>query len=187
MQQWKLVHRQQHDVIENIGGKTLSYNPNSGIKIIEEDGYAFKDLDGSGVLEPYKDWRLPLTVRIRDFIARYTLWQEGECLYYRKGTIRLPQDFYELVELCRLQNIIIDQVDVTQEDINYLQQNSMLALLILMFDNDFGTGKEDYVLSLIIQSMNLGVLENILYSIVEALKKYMNDSRLNKLQKQDVV
>ena len=48
-----------------------------------------------------------------------------------------------------------------------------LAMLLLMFDNDFDMGKEDYLLQLIVQSMDLGVLENIIYSIMEALKKYV--------------
>ena len=55
---WKLTHKHEHDIIENEGGKTLSYNPNLGIQIIEQDGFAFKDLNQSGELEPFEDWRL---------------------------------------------------------------------------------------------------------------------------------
>ena len=62
--QWKLTHRHNHECIENKGGKTLSYDPNLGIQIIEQDGFAFKDLDNNGRLDPYEDWRLPLTQRI---------------------------------------------------------------------------------------------------------------------------
>ena len=54
---WKLTHKHEHDIIENEGGKTLSYNPNLGIQIIEQDGFAFKDLNQSGELEPFEDWR----------------------------------------------------------------------------------------------------------------------------------
>ena len=92
--QWKLTHRHNHECIENKGGKTLSYDPNLGIQIIEQDE-------------------------------------------------------------------------------EYLRENYILAMLLLMFDNDFDMGKEDYLLQLIVQSMDLGVLENIIYSIMEALKKYV--------------
>ena len=34
--QWKLTHRHNHECIENKGGKTLSYDPNLGIQIIEQ-------------------------------------------------------------------------------------------------------------------------------------------------------
>lgn len=182
--QWKLTHKQHHECIENEGGKALSYNPNLGIQIIEQNGFAFKDLNNNGILDPYEDWRLPLTERVRDFTNRFTLWQEGDCLYYRKGKIKMSQDFYELIELSRLQNLIIDQIQIDQEDLLFLEENYMLALLILMFDNDYDTGKEDCLLSLIIQSMDLGLLENIIFSITEALKKFMNHSRLYHLQKQ---
>ena len=50
--QWKLTHRHNHECIENKGGKTLSYDPNLGIQIIEQDGFAFKDLDNNGRLDP---------------------------------------------------------------------------------------------------------------------------------------
>ena len=34
--QWKLTHKHNHACIENKGGKTLSYDPNLGIQIIED-------------------------------------------------------------------------------------------------------------------------------------------------------
>ena len=40
------------------GGKTLSYSPTSGVTLLEDDGYAFKDLNQNGVLDTYEDWRL---------------------------------------------------------------------------------------------------------------------------------
>ena len=44
--------------VENEGGKTLGYSPDSGVSLIQVDGYAFKDLNRDGLLEPYEDWRL---------------------------------------------------------------------------------------------------------------------------------
>ena len=41
------------NIVENEGGKTLAYNPESGVKIIEKDGLAFKDLAKTGELLPY--------------------------------------------------------------------------------------------------------------------------------------
>ena len=36
--------------IQNEGGAQLSYDPNSGVQILEDDGYAFKDLNKNGKL-----------------------------------------------------------------------------------------------------------------------------------------
>lgn len=171
---WKLTHTHGHESIENDGGKTLSYNPNLGIQIIECDGYAFKDLNNNGKLDPYEDWRLPLTMRVQDFTNRFTLWQEEDCLYYRKGKITMPKELMELMSIYHCQDDIIKTVKENElEDIAYLKENYLIGLLLLMFDDDQDTGKEDYLMQLIIQSMDLGLLENIMYSIKEALRKYL--------------
>ena len=39
-------------------GKTLTYSPTSGVTLLEDDGYAFKDLNQNGELDTYEDWRL---------------------------------------------------------------------------------------------------------------------------------
>lgn len=171
---WKLTHKNNHECIENEGGKTLSYNPNLGIQIIEQDGYAFKDLNNNGTLDPYEDWRLPLTERIKDFSKRFVLWQDGDCLFYRKGSITLPIDFCDFIELQHEKDNVIHMLThIEVEDAEYLKNNYIPALLLLMFDNDYDTGKEDHLLQLITQSMELGLFENILYSIWEALKKFV--------------
>ena len=35
-------------------------------KLIESEGFKFKDLNGNGVLDPYEDWRLPSRERPKD-------------------------------------------------------------------------------------------------------------------------
>lgn len=171
--QWKLTHKNQRECIENEGGKTLSYDPNLGIKIIERDGYAFKDLNNNGELDPFEDWRLPLSERVKDFTTRFHLWQEGECLYYKKGKIALDENFCEFMTIYQNTEIMQELLTINEEDRAYLKDNSIVAMLLLMFDNDYDTGKEDYLLQMIMQSMDLGVLENILYSVMEALKKFI--------------
>ncbi len=57
---WHKIEQDGYTLIINEGGKNIAYSPNSGVKILEVDGYAFKDLNGNGVLDPYEDWRLPL-------------------------------------------------------------------------------------------------------------------------------
>ena len=63
------------NLVENEGGKTLGYCPASGVKIIEKDGLAFKDLAKTGELLPYEDWRLPAEVRADDLAKRLSIEQ----------------------------------------------------------------------------------------------------------------
>ena len=64
----------------------------------------------------------------------------------------------------------------------YLKENYIITMLLLIFDNNQDTGKDDYLLQMIVQNMNLGVLENILYSIMEAIKKYIAKSHTYALE-----
>lgn len=169
---WKLTQKKQHAIIENEHGKTLSYHPNLGIQIIEKDGFAFKDLNANGKLDAFEDWRLPLTERVEDFKKQFGLWQEDACLYYRKGRIRIPEDVFEEL-ICFLQMEEWKAADLEGENLDFLKENHLLVVLLLMFDNDRETGREDYLLQLIVQSVELGVLENIVYSIWEAVRNYI--------------
>ena len=54
--------------IENEDGKTLGLSQTSGVKILEEDGYAFKDLNQNGSLDVYEDWRESAEVRAKDLV-----------------------------------------------------------------------------------------------------------------------
>ena len=47
------------------------------VTLIEQDGLQFKDLDGSGTLTPYEDWRLGAAERARDLVGRLTLAQKA--------------------------------------------------------------------------------------------------------------
>src|SRR6266849_3171747 len=51
------------------GGPTLGYDSESGIKIIEADGFFFKDLNKNGKLDPYEDWRLPVDERAKNLAS----------------------------------------------------------------------------------------------------------------------
>ncbi len=64
-------------LITQDGGKTLGYSPESGVKILEADGYAFKDLNQNGVLDPYEDWRKSTEERATDLAKQLSSTQEG--------------------------------------------------------------------------------------------------------------
>ena len=61
--------------VVNEGGATLGYAPESGVTIIESDGYAFKDMNKNGELDPYEDWRLPYEERAVNLVSKMTIEQ----------------------------------------------------------------------------------------------------------------
>ncbi len=58
--------------VTNEGGKTLGYSPDSGMALIEDDGYAFKDMNRNGTLDPYEDWRLDFDTRSQNLAQLMT-------------------------------------------------------------------------------------------------------------------
>ena len=48
-----------------------------GVPIVSRDGLRFKDLNRSGSVDPYEDWRLTPEARARDLVSRMTLDGEG--------------------------------------------------------------------------------------------------------------
>lgn len=74
--------------VHNEGGPTIGLSVSSGVNVIEQDGLFFKDLNRSGALEPYKDWRLPAEERAQDLASRMTPEQiAGLMLYSRHQSI----------------------------------------------------------------------------------------------------
>lgn len=56
--------------VTNENGATLGYSADSGVKIIEVDGYAFKDLNKNGELDVYEDWRVDDKTRAKDLAGK---------------------------------------------------------------------------------------------------------------------
>ncbi len=55
--------------VTNEGGETLGYSKDSGVTLIQVDGFAFKDLNQNGVLDQYEDWRLDDDVRTANLVS----------------------------------------------------------------------------------------------------------------------
>lgn len=75
------------------GGRTLGYSQNSGVKILEVEGYAFKDLNRNGKLDKYEDWRLPSSERAKDLASQLSLEEiAGLMLYSSHQTLPALED-----------------------------------------------------------------------------------------------
>ncbi len=85
---WTETNKNTYKLVANKGGQTLGYSPQSGIKIIQVDGFAFKDLNKNGKLDLYEDWRKPVNERAKDLAAQMTVEQiAGLMLYSRHQAI----------------------------------------------------------------------------------------------------
>lgn len=54
-------------------GPTLGYVPESGVKLLTIDGFAFKNLNRNDSLDVYEDWRLPAQERATDLASKLSV------------------------------------------------------------------------------------------------------------------
>jgi len=69
-------------LVENQGGPTLGYSPESGVSILTVDGFKFKDLNKDGKLDKYEDWRLPVDERAKDLASKMSTDQIAGLMLY---------------------------------------------------------------------------------------------------------
>lgn len=70
--------------VTNKGGQTLGYAAASGIKLLADKGFAFKDLNKNGKLDKYEDWRLSVDERAKDLASKMTVEQIAGLMLYSK-------------------------------------------------------------------------------------------------------
>ncbi|MCM1135394.1 MAG: glycoside hydrolase family 3 C-terminal domain-containing protein [Clostridium sp.] len=70
MGNYKVEKKDGYTLYENQGGPVLG---SASGRIVEQDGYAFKDLAGTGELLPYEDWRLEAKERAKDLASRLSI------------------------------------------------------------------------------------------------------------------
>ena len=95
MQKWNETACDGYQLITQKGGATLGYSTKSGIQIIEQDGFAFKDLDRDGVISPYEDWRLPVEQRVEDLAKRLSIEEIAGLMLYSNHQA-LPATTYDV-------------------------------------------------------------------------------------------
>lgn len=81
-QKWSETESGTIRIITNKGGQTLGYSATSGVTILTDNGFAFKDLNKNGTLDKYEDWRLPALERVKDLASQMTVEQIAGLMLY---------------------------------------------------------------------------------------------------------
>ena len=80
---WSEVETENgYNLVTQKKGQTLAYAPGSGVTLLTVDGYAFKDLNRNGTLEPYEDWRLSAEERAEDLASRLPVEEIAGMMLY---------------------------------------------------------------------------------------------------------
>jgi beta-glucosidase len=79
---WTETPNGTFNIVQNQGGQTLGYSPNSGIKVLTVSGLAFKDLNKNGKLDKFEDWRLPADQRAKDLASKLSIEEIAGLMLY---------------------------------------------------------------------------------------------------------
>lgn len=79
---WTEIKGETFNLIKNEGGPTLGYAPKSGVTILNDKGFGFKDLNKNAKLDKYEDWRLSVHERAEDLASKMSVEQISGLMLY---------------------------------------------------------------------------------------------------------
>lgn len=167
MKKWEETKKNGYHVIQNEGGRTIAYSPESGVEIIEEDGFAFKNLSKSGKLEKYEDWRLSSTERARDLAGKMSIHQiAGLMLYSAHQSVSTGSGVFAKMFAGTYNGRALEEsgcqvTDLTDQQKKFLEQDDLRHVLITMVDDAAAGARWNNNIQSYAEQLGLGIPVNI--------------------------
>lgn len=114
-QKWSEQQVDSFMLVTQEDGPTLSYSPQSGVKLLTEDGYAFKDLNRNDSLDAYEDWRLTPQERAADLASKLSKEEIAGLMLYSSHqavpSAELTEDQKQFLSKDHLRAVLITSVE----------------------------------------------------------------------------
>ena len=114
-QKWSEQQVDSFMLVTQEDGPTLSYSPQSGVKLLTEDGYAFKDLNRNDSLDAYEDWRLSPQERAADLASKLSKEEIAGLMLYSSHqavpSAELTEDQKKFLSKDHLRAVLITSVE----------------------------------------------------------------------------
>ncbi|MEJ8305882.1 glycoside hydrolase family 3 protein [Saccharibacillus sacchari] len=149
--------------VPNEEGPTLGLSASSGAKVIEQDGLFFKDHNRSGVLEPYKDWRLSAEERAQDLASRMTPEQiAGLMLYSRHQSIPAGSTHWmsSTYNGKSYEDSGAKPWDLTDEQRDFLEKDHLRHILVTTVESPGVAARWNNLVQAYAESVGLGIPAN---------------------------
>ena len=159
-----IIENQDFIKIKNRGGKTLGYDPQSGVKILIVDNLAFKDLNKNNELDDYEDWRLPVEDRAKDLAGKLTIEDIAGLMLYsshqsipgaHQGWLSAKyggKTFYESGA---------EPSDLSDEQIKFIKEDNLRHVLITNVKSSTVAAKWNNNIQSLSESIGFGIPVNI--------------------------
>ena len=123
---WQAFDGDGYFYITQDGGPTLGY---TSAPIIEDNGFAFKDLNRNGVLDPYEDWRLPAQDRAKDLASRLSVEEIAGLMLYSSHQA-IPGAAYGMGQATYTGKTNHHSWDMTDQQLKFLKEDNLRAVLV---------------------------------------------------------
>ena len=127
---WQASEADGFTLITQKGGPTLGYTT---APILEDRGFAFKDLNRNGVLDPYEDWRLPAEKRAQDLASRLSIEEIAGLMLYSSHQA-VPGSAYGMGQATYGGKSFAESGaqphDLTDQQKQFLTQDNLRAVLV---------------------------------------------------------
>ncbi|MCU4156433.1 glycoside hydrolase family 3 C-terminal domain-containing protein [Carboxylicivirga sp. A043] len=157
---WKCTETDDgFNIVQNNNGVTLSYSPYSGVSIIEDNGYAFKDLNKNGGLDAYEDWRLPAEERAKDLASKLSIEEiAGLMLYSNHQSV--PATYMGKYDGKEYKEANVPASTLTDEQKKFLLEDNLRHILVTGVENAKVAAQWNNKVQTLVEGFGFGIPAN---------------------------
>jgi len=153
---WQSREADGYKLITQDGGPTLTY---TSAPILEQDRYAFKDLNRNGVLDPYEDWRLSSEERAKDLAGRLSIEEIAGLMLYSSHQA-VPGSAYGF-GAASYESEDHNSWDLTVQQKKFLKEDNLRAVLVTSVESPAVAARWNNNLQAFVEALGQGVPVNI--------------------------
>ncbi len=153
---WQSREADGYKLITQDGGPCLTY---TSAPILEQDRYAFKDLNRNGVLDPYEDWRLSAEERAKDLAGRLSIEEIAGLMLYSSHQA-VPGSAYGF-GAASYESEDHKSWDLTVQQKKFLKEDNLRAVLVTSVESPAVAARWNNNLQAFVEALGQGVPVNI--------------------------
>ncbi|MDR2418747.1 MAG: glycoside hydrolase family 3 protein [Treponema sp.] len=163
MERFSKIQKEGYCLYANSGGPVIGVGSAMEEHILVIEGFAFKDLNRNGKLDPYEDWRLPLEERVADLAARMSIDEiAGLMLYSAHQAIAKVNPLAAMMYTGQDQKDTREHIwDLTEAQRKFLIKDNLRHVLVAMIDDAPSAARWNNQAQALAESLGLGIPINI--------------------------
>ena len=155
----------QYNLVIQKDGATLGYSPQSGVQLLEQDGYRFKDLNRDGKLDKYEDWRLTPEERAQDLAAQLSVEEIAGLMLYSAhqsipGVSRSGHFMGSTYNGTTLEESGLTSADLTDQQKKFLGEDNLRAVLVTTVESPEVAAKWNNNVQAYVEGLGHGIPAN---------------------------